>query len=113
MNNYFLTWCVPHKGMPMFVKYSIADMPLFDEYVVISPSLVVYYNTNKDVPNPYLQKYGHILRNILGDAIVIACDEETGEPKDVSISIESELVNILERDTTQRLKVFRQICDDL
>lgn len=112
MEQSFLMWVVPHEGMPMFRKYTIGDMPLFDEYVIISSSLAVYFNINKNSANANLQHFGHVLQNIPGDAIITAYNMETGEPMDVSQTIESELHNILQIDTKQRLDYFSQLYDD-
>jgi len=101
-----LMWYVPFEGPPRFVKEKPCS---FEEHLSISPTLIVLYNINmgNPIPNPTLKPFGHILSNIPGDALFIAEGISSGEPEDISLTIESELPGILEKDTQQRNLFYR------
>jgi hypothetical protein len=97
-------WYVPFDGPAQFVRTKPHS---FEEHLAISPTLFVLYNIDKGSPNPTLQKFGHVLSNIPGDAIFISEGLSSHYPEDISENIEQELPAILEKDSIQRSLFFR------
>lgn len=81
----------------------------YGEYLVISPEYFVCYNINqKDLtPNVNLSKYGGVLYNIPGDAIICKSDED-GETINIDDDILSKLSDLIKADTKQREKFMQQ-----
>ena len=65
----------PHGGKP-HIHQGTPKKFSGDEYLVISPTLTVFYNITKNTPNAKLSKIGGILSNIPGDAIIVCEDEK-------------------------------------
>lgn len=91
-------WFVKHGESPSFVH--VKKVPHFDEYAMISPDHILFYNMNKDKPNPYLQQFGYIMSNIPGDAMIV-CETDEGE-EDIPLNFESMLPKMLQHDAKQR-----------
>jgi len=87
---------VPRNQVPKF----------FEEGLSLSPNHTMLYNINKSSPNPYLAKFGYIVQNIPGDAVVIY--EEEGRPKNIHSGFEEQFPEILKHDAAQRDEVVQE-----
>ena len=94
-------WFVKHGDVGKFVEQkNIPDN--FDEGLSLGPGYTLLYNLDKFTPNPYLQKFGYIVTNIPGDAVVIY--EDNDRIKDIPLNFEDLLPKILKHDEEMRLK---------
>ncbi len=91
---------VPHRGKPVFLQ-GIPKNFKSEEYLVISPQLMVLYNTIYQTPNAILARYGHILNNIPGDAVFVS-ETEDGMI-DIPEDIIEQLPDILKKDSVKRI----------
>ncbi len=104
-----LVWLVPFEvdKSPVFVWLNPERIVgRYEEHLCLSESLVVFYNINEKSPNVHLQKFGGLLSNIPGYAMFNACDPNTGDDVNVSLTLPNELAEILKRDSTQRPSIL-------
>ena len=81
----------------------------YEEYLAISPEYFVMYKINREdvTPNINLAKYGGVLYNIPGDAIICKSDED-GETVNIEENILSKMDELIKADTEQRRKYMQQ-----
>lgn len=96
-------WCIPHDGKPYFITQTLKKVRRYDEGLSLSENLTLMYNTNRVLPNPNLSKFGQVLSDIPGDALLI---DEDG---DIPDNIEELLPQILEKDTRARLDFIKDL----
>lgn len=104
-----LVWKVPFFAQPSFVHVNSDAMPLYDEFLVISPTLSVLFNGDKPTPNRNLKKFGGILAKIQGEAMIFACDPETGANVDIPENFLENLRDILRKDEDARRMHFEDM----
>lgn len=99
----------PHHQAPFVVKHS-SDIASMEEYLSLSPNHCLLYNINRSDPTPNegLAKYGGIVTNIPGDAVLIKCDEE-GENVDIEGNILELLPELIANDVKQRANFLENL----
>lgn len=98
-------WFVKHGESPKFIN--VNNIPHFDEYLVISPEHILFYNLDKKVPNSYLQQFGFVMSNIPGDAMVVY--ETDDKLKDIDLNFEAVLKEMLKKDNQKRIEYRTQL----
>lgn len=95
----YRVWYVEHGKNGVFTQYSKVP-EYFEENITLSENYVMMYNINKSTPNPYLFKFGYIVQNIPGDAVVLYEDGES--IKDIPLDFEEKFPEILKHDMVAR-----------
>jgi hypothetical protein len=96
----------PHSGEPQIVQRP--SLP-FEESLYLGPGFVLLYNLDRYSPNASLKKFGRIVSNIPGDAILICEDVTTGKPIDVPSDILQQFPRILKADEEQRIRFVEEM----
>lgn len=111
----FRVWVFPHSAIPYFANKTMEEIAIYDEGLYLGGSDIInefgkfeteeieiiggvslLYNINKDTSNPHLAKYGYIVTNIPGDAVL------SGDGVDLPKNIEQIFPLILEEDQKAR-----------
>lgn len=97
----------PQRSSPFLVD---EGEDRYGEYLIISPEYFICYNINSEdlTPNINLTKYGGVLCNIPGDAIICKNNDD-GDTINIEENILSKMSDLIKADTEQRKRFMKRV----